>query len=784
MCYLSRKQKTLTYFGFYRKENFMMKNKKEIIKKRTVMLVLVFVLSLNTLTGCGKKTKEESKSRKAQTESCTIEGDEETSESMLESEAQSMESKETQTEEETSEENSTEGSNSGKSSSLNNTSKDSGNEKGLGKESYKYLTGGASSMTSKEKELGKQIIKKIINNGMSDFDKVKAINDYMIKNVSYDTENYKKNSIPYESYTALGAMEKKVAVCAGYAKMFKILASCAGLEATYVSGDTPYGGHAWNQVKVDGKWYNIDVTWNDPDCETNKNGHYSCGCYQYFLLSNEDFNKKHTPSTKVNATGSSRDFEAYKQGCPYDVAAQYYKTQADFDKLVKEMIAANKTSIRIMTDGQNKKDMVSSALKKQGIYGKFKVDIKDEIRIYRETNEKIYKMTIEITLDGSSYTEAKKQKITSVDGAKKQLEASFKDYNLLKEGTEAEVKLYVSAGCVNDKNFAAELIRWAQYEKKMAFGISGYVRQVDSDIYELEVDFQPIGSTVYEMIYSTKDIEPAVKRMLQYGYKKISLRICAEDYKLTGSISEARSAFVDKFCNSLSEKYCLQLDYKGVDVENNNITIIYESKGHDVEDCRWEIEKEATCVSEGLEIRICRRCKKTGEQRAIPKNDNHSYYWDQKGDSRTQKCKSCSYVGITEVCYGGVWGYFDEAAAQEELMAINNQRANIKKTKSDYKGNVVEVFSPPALVVNEELIKLAKERLAVLNSTNFEGFIYDEYSVRYTPVSKYYQKDFASCADRYHEKYSEVGIICFMYDVNGDGSQFSKIYVEEFGLAE
>ena len=41
---------------------------KEIIKKRTVMLVLVFVLSLNTLTGCGKKTKEESKSRKAQTE--------------------------------------------------------------------------------------------------------------------------------------------------------------------------------------------------------------------------------------------------------------------------------------------------------------------------------------------------------------------------------------------------------------------------------------------------------------------------------------------------------------------------------------------------------------------------------------------------------------------------------------------------------------------------------------------------------------------------------------------
>lgn len=762
----------------------MMKNKTEMIKRRIIMLTLIFVLALNTLAGCGKKAKEENKSKKSQTESCSKEENDETSESMVESEAQSIESTEAQTKVVSGEENSTEKANSGQSSSSNNTSKKDGNEKGLGKESYKYITSGSSSQTSKEVELGQEIIKKIIKKGMSDYEKVKAINNYMIQNVSYDSENYKKNTIPAASYTALGAMEKKIAVCAGYAKMFSILAVCADLEATYVTGDTPYGYHAWNQVKVDGKWYNIDVTWNDSDCETNKNGHYYCGCYQYFLLSNEDFNKKHTPFIKVNATGSSRDFEAYKQGCPYDGAAQYYKTQADFDKLVKEMIAANKTSIRILSDGRDKKDMILSALKKQGIYGESKVTIKDAIRVYRETDEAIHKFTIDISLDSGSYAEGKKEKITSMADAKKQLENKFKNYNSLKEGTEAKVKLYVSSGLVNNKEFYAELYRWAQYEKKMSIFISGYNRQVDSDTYEISVDFQPIGKKVVEYIYSTKDMEPAIKRMFQYGYTKIHMTIQPSDYKLTGDTSDARIAFVNKFCKSLSEKYCLKVDYDNVQVENNKIGISFESSGHDVEISHWEIEKEATCVSEGLEIKICSRCKKVGEQRAIPKNDNHSYYWDQKENSRTQKCKSCSYVGITEVCYGGVWGYFDEAAAQKELQSINNQRASIKKCKTDDWGNVIEAFSPPALVVNEELIKLAKERLAVLNSTDFESVISNEYAIRYTPVSNYYQKKVASYAEMYHEKYSEVGIICFKYDVNGDGSKFADIYVEEFGLAD
>ena len=258
--------------------------KKESILKRTMMLLLVLTLVMNVLTGCGEAAKVEKKNEAHQTESDSEEAESKTEceehewESVVEDEIEHeyMDSAESETEIENNVEDTTENDTANKiesetnnqttnqnstgknnstqnSSSDNSTSQPNKNQVGLSKDSYIYISG-ASYLAEKEEQLGKDIIKKIIKSGMSDFDKVKAINDYMIQNVSYDMDNYLNNSIPYESYTALGAMEKKVAVCAGYARMFKILANCAGLEATYVSGDTPYGGHAWNQVKVDGKW--------------------------------------------------------------------------------------------------------------------------------------------------------------------------------------------------------------------------------------------------------------------------------------------------------------------------------------------------------------------------------------------------------------------------------------------------------------------------------------------------------------------------------------------------
>lgn len=805
-----------------------MVNKRKIHSKignKSIAIMIVLAMSINVFAGCGKDSSKETGSETSQVESNIYESTEEletgtevdessdnTTEETESTETESTESTEVQTEsidttevqtekiteietEKSTESNNTEKNNSNTNNTSqnkpsNNTSQKENDKIGLNQDSYDYIVGGTSSQNSKEVDLAKGIIKNIIKSGMNDFEKVKAINDYMIQNVSYDMENYKNNTIPASSYTALGALEKKIAVCSGYAKMFRVLAITAGLECTYITGDTPYGYHAWNQVKVDGKWYNIDVTWNDPDCETKANGHYYCGCYEYFLLSNEDFEKSHDPSGKVNITGSSRDMEAFNKGCPYDGAAPYYGTQEEINQLVKEMIATNTMSKRILTVGYDQVEMVTNALKNNGIYVNAKVTTRDAISVYLSSSSKLRKVTIDISMDGKTYAEVQKQKVTSVSEAKKTLEEYFKNYvEPAKEYDKYNnTDLYVNAKLIKDKNFYAELYKWAYYEKKMVLGCTPIENiPVGDDVYRISLNFRPQTKEdrAYEILTSTKDIESAIKRMIQHGYKSIGLSLYFTDDKITDDSYSARSQFKEKYINALCEKYCLECEEVRLYIEENEVYIRLAANGHNVRNAYWEISKEATCVSEGLEVKICEICKKPGEQRVIPKNDNHSYYWDQKGDSRTQKCKACPYVGITEVCIGGVWGYFDEATAMEELDAINRQRASIWKSETDEWGKVIGTFSPPPLVVTSQLTEYAKIRLAALNASDFEDGVEHEYAVRYTPYSNTYKKKYAGYSNGiYHESYDKVGIICFQYDVNGDASRFSKIYVIELGLAE
>ena len=92
-----------------------------------------------------------------------------------------------------------------------------------------------------------------------------AISDYIAVNCQYA---YRPDGVtPDEAgSSAYSALVDKRAICEGYANAFTLLAQRFGLEAIKVSGIARPDGisHAWNMVKVDGIWYHVDVTWNDP----------------------------------------------------------------------------------------------------------------------------------------------------------------------------------------------------------------------------------------------------------------------------------------------------------------------------------------------------------------------------------------------------------------------------------------------------------------------------------------------------------------------------------------
>ena len=135
-----------------------------------------------------------------------------------------------------------------------------------------------SSLEQEEKvdEEVSNLLKSLDLSNKTDYQKVKAIYDYICSNVTYDHDNLNDKSYSLK-YTAYAALINKIAVCQGYASLFYRLALDAGVDTRVISGEAG-GPHAWNIVKLNGKYYNLDSTW-DAGRST----------YAYFLKNTNDF---------------------------------------------------------------------------------------------------------------------------------------------------------------------------------------------------------------------------------------------------------------------------------------------------------------------------------------------------------------------------------------------------------------------------------------------------------------------------------------------------------------
>ena len=118
---------------------------------------------------------------------------------------------------------------------------------------------------NKTKKKAKQIVKKLIKKNMSEFEKAKVLHDWLVLNNYYDDKARDqifngtwKSSNP--SYDAKGALIKGKAVCGGLTEAYKLLCEYAGLKCEYVRSSKL--NHAWNEVKIDGKWYIVDITFD------------------------------------------------------------------------------------------------------------------------------------------------------------------------------------------------------------------------------------------------------------------------------------------------------------------------------------------------------------------------------------------------------------------------------------------------------------------------------------------------------------------------------------------
>ena len=138
---------------------------------------------------------------------------------------------------------------------------------------------------------------------MDDYEKIKMVHDTLVDNLTYDLTTEKINT-----HNVYGALVERNSVCDGYAKAMKYLLDTLDVPCIIVTGvgknsEEQTESHAWNYVKLNGQWYGIDATWDDPII----NGENASLTpeeykYQFFLKGKETFETNYVKSEYISNT--------------------------------------------------------------------------------------------------------------------------------------------------------------------------------------------------------------------------------------------------------------------------------------------------------------------------------------------------------------------------------------------------------------------------------------------------------------------------------------------------
>lgn len=127
-----------------------------------------------------------------------------------------------------------------------------------------------------------------VDSAWSEYDKVLFIHDYLIDQTDYNYEDAAVDNEIGISSTAYGCLINRSAVCSGYSSAFVLLMNKLGIESGTVTGIAKNEHHAWNYVKVNGNYYWLDVTWDDPEIAEYKDKYLR---HAYFLINDDMLNR-------------------------------------------------------------------------------------------------------------------------------------------------------------------------------------------------------------------------------------------------------------------------------------------------------------------------------------------------------------------------------------------------------------------------------------------------------------------------------------------------------------
>lgn len=133
----------------------------------------------------------------------------------------------------------------------------------------------------------------LLDDGMTEFEAECILHDWIIDQTDYQLG---EGDDAWRAHSIVGVLLDGAAVCEGYANAFQYLLNLAGMQAFGVTGVATSGSgsenHKWNIVRIDGEYYQVDVTWDDPISQTDPSE--KIRTYRYFNCTTQEMARDHT----------------------------------------------------------------------------------------------------------------------------------------------------------------------------------------------------------------------------------------------------------------------------------------------------------------------------------------------------------------------------------------------------------------------------------------------------------------------------------------------------------
>ena len=170
----------------------------------------------------------------------------------------------------------------------------------------------------------------------SDYEKALWLHDWLLQQLDYD------HSLKWSS--AESALTRKLGTCQAYESAYSKLLTAAGI--TNAETRDTYDGHTWNAMKLGGKWYQVDCTWDDT-----KDNYYNFDpTHLYFGLTDELMALAHNGHNKIY-TASGYGTRSTSLADNYFVrngdAAKWARAYAE---RIQKNLNAGKTKFEVSTD--------------------------------------------------------------------------------------------------------------------------------------------------------------------------------------------------------------------------------------------------------------------------------------------------------------------------------------------------------------------------------------------------------------------------------------------------